>query len=63
MAKINGVKMNNSKLPEISMLLQAGIDPRTGLPIKLGSDKAVLKEGTKKFLRLIDEQDAVNRYV
>lgn len=55
---------NNAKLPDLSTLFQAGIDPKTGLPLKLtGSMKCVLKEDLKKFLRLIDEQDAVNRYV
>ena len=51
-------------LPDIKTLFQAGIDPKTGLPIKLGGGcKALLKENVKKFLRLVDEQDAVNRYV
>lgn len=46
------------------LLVQAGIDPKTGLPIKaLGSDPAVLKDNVKRMLRVIDEQDAVNRYV
>lgn len=52
-----------AKLPQIDVFLQAGINPKTGLPIKYGKSKKVLKEDTKKFLRLIDEQDAVNRYV
>lgn len=53
-----------SNLPDIKTLFQAGIDPKTGLPIKLGGGcKALLKENVKKFLRLVDEQDAVNRYV
>ena len=53
-----------AKLPDIGTLFQAGIDPKTGLPLKFGgSCKAVLKENIKKFLRLVDEQDAVNRYV
>lgn len=53
-----------ANLPDIQTLWQAGIDPKTGLPMKLGSgNKCVLKEDLKKFLRLIDEQDAVNRYV
>ena len=56
--------MGKPCLPEISTLLQAGIDPKTGLPLKFSSGcKAMLKEDLKKFLRLIDEQDAVNRYV
>jgi len=55
---------NNAKLPDVTTLFQAGIDPKTGLPVKFSScSKAVLKEDIKKFLRLIDEQDAVNRYV
>ena len=55
---------NNARLPDFSTFFQAGIDPKTGLPIKfMSGNKAVLKEDVKKFLRLIDEQDAVNRYV
>ena len=51
-------------LPDIKTLFQAGIDPKTGLPIRFGGGcKALLKENVKKFLRLVDEQDAVNRYV
>ena len=52
-----------AKLPDLTTLYQAGINPKTGLPVKLGGDKKHLKEDIKKFLRLIDEQDAVNRYV
>ena len=52
-----------AKLPQIDVLLQAGINPKTGLPMKFGNGKVALKEDIKKFLRLIDEQDAVNRYV
>lgn len=53
-----------AKMPDLATFYQAGIDPKTGLPLKLSSGcKFVLKEDIKKFLRLIDEQDAVNRYV
>ena len=53
-----------AKLPDLQTLYQAGIDPKTGLPLKFTSgNKCALKEDIKKFLRLIDEQDAVNRYV
>ena len=56
--------MGTPKLPDIQTLFQAGIDPKTGLPTKMTSGcKAALKEDLKKFLRLVDEQDAVNRYV
>lgn len=51
-----------AKLPDIQTLIQAGIDPKTKLPRKIGT-KPCVKEDVKKFLRLIDEQDAVNRYV
>lgn len=53
-----------AKLPDLQTLIQAGIDPKTGLPYKaLNIGKCMLKEDIKKFLRLVDEQDAVNRYV
>lgn len=54
-------------LPNIQAYLALGIDPVTKLPIKMG--KGVegtdinLKNDILRFLRLIDEQDAVNRYV
>lgn len=53
--------MGNPKIPDIKTLIQAGFDPKTGLPNKIGT-KPCLKENIKKALRLIDEQDAVNRY-
>ena len=53
-----------AKLPDLQTIWQAGIDPRTGLPAKFSSNaKCLLKDDLKKFLRLVDEQDAVNRYV
>jgi len=51
-----------AKLPDLQTYWQAGIDPRTGLPIKLGSTKRCLKEDIKKQLRIKDEQTAINRY-
>ena len=53
--------MGNPKIPDLKTLIQAGFDPKTGLPNKIGT-KPCLKENVKKALRLIDEQDAVNRY-
>ena len=50
-------------LPNLEPFWAAGINPKTGLPMKFGGSKCMLKEDLKKFLRLIDEQDAVNRYV
>lgn len=54
---------NNAKLYDPSQLITAGIDPKTGLPIKFaGSTKEGLKPNIKKVLRIIDEQTAINRY-
>lgn len=54
---------NNAKLYDPSMLIQAGIDPKTGLPIKVSSAvPCQLKTNIKKQLRIVDEQDAVNRF-
>lgn len=49
-------------LPDIERLIKMGINPKTGLPIKMGDPKCKTKEGFKKAIRIIDEQDAVNRY-
>ena len=48
-------------LKDILTMLGLGLNPKTGLPYKLGSSVAS-KEEIKKALRVIDEQDAVNRY-
>ena len=55
-------KSGKPYLPNLEPIIAAGINPKTGLPIKF-STKCTLKEDVKKFLRLIDEQDAVNRFV
>lgn len=48
-------------IPDIKTIIQAGIDPKTGLPKKMveGCD---YKANIKHVLRIVDEQDAVNRY-
>lgn len=48
------------KMVDPSLYKQAGIDPKTGKPTR--DSLAELKESMKKIMRLIDEQDAVNRY-
>ena len=53
---------NNAKLPDIETLLKAGINPKTGLPIKIGNKRCSTKEDIKKCIRKNDEQIAVNRY-
>ena len=54
--------MGKPVLPDIQTLIQAGINPKTGLPVKFGGTPCTTKEDIKRFLRIIDEQDAVNRY-
>lgn len=63
MATINGTKVNNSRLPDLSTFIQAGINPKTGLPVRMGECGAELKSNIKKLLRIMDEQDAINRFV
>ena len=55
--------MEEPKITPLELYYQAGIDPKTRLPLKLGGSKESLKSDVRKFLRLVDEQDAVNRYV
>lgn len=56
-------KVNNACLPDLQALIQAGIDPKTGLPIRFANGVCNYKASIKTNLRIIDEQDAVNRYV
>lgn len=52
-----------AKLPDVQTIYQAGINPKTGLPLRAGScDDGQLKDSIKHTIRIIDEQDAVNRY-
>lgn len=53
-----------ARLPDIKTLIEAGFNPKTGLPYKFGDSdtSSPLKEAVKAQLRILDEQDAVNRY-
>lgn len=53
------------KLPDLQTLIQAGINPKTGGPVRAVDTKEQiqLKQNLKQYLRIVDEQDAVNRYV
>ena len=53
------------KLPDFETLIRAGINPKTGGPLREVSvkEQKKLKTSIKNYLRIIDEQDAVNRYV
>lgn len=50
-----------AKLPDIETMIQAGINPKNGLPYKW-ADPSNLPENIKKSLRILDEQNAINRY-
>ena len=49
-------------LPNLEPFIQAGVDLKTGLPNRI-TNGGPCKENIKAQLRIIDEQDAVNRYV
>ena len=53
---------NNAKLPDLETFIQAGINPKTGLPLKFGNKRCTTKEDIKKLIRKNDEQIFVNRY-
>ena len=53
------------KIPNMidpNLFIQAGINPKTGLPIKAENTSVSLKDDIKRQLEIIDRQDAVNRY-
>jgi hypothetical protein len=57
----------NNKMPamyDLDSYFAAGISPQTGLPIKAGDNgiSCLTKADIKKQLRILDEQDAVNRF-
>lgn len=56
---------NNAKLFDPTTLIQAGIDPKTGLPRKAGGceDDTQLLDAYQKCFRIKDEQDAINTFV
>lgn len=55
---------NNAKMFDPTVAIAAGINPKNGLPYKMsGGDPADLVNNIKKLLRVVDEQNAVNRYV
>lgn len=56
-------RVNVPTLPNLDPFIAAGLDPKTGLPRKMGGVDSRLKEEVRKFIRVQDEQDAVNRYV
>ena len=57
-----GKGLGGPVLPDIKTIIAAGLDPKTGLPIKLIEDSENDKNDFRRIFRIIDEQDAVNRY-
>lgn len=53
---------NNAKIIDVHSLLAAGIDPKTGLPLKFADNEEFLYNGIYASLKILDEQNAVNRY-
>ena len=55
-----------NKMPaiyDVDAYIQAGINPKTGLPLKMSNGiNNIDKFEIKKGLRIMDEQDAVNRF-
>lgn len=51
-----------AKMFDIQTIIQAGIDPKTHLPTRLDLAGEELKNNFRRVFRVIDEQDAVNRY-
>ena len=54
--------MAGPKMYDPNILIQAGINPKTGLPVKMGGTPCTLKEDIRKLLRVKDGQTAVNRF-
>lgn len=55
---------NNARMTDLNTFIQAGIDPKTGLPIRMATNSkyGIDKAEIKKQLRIVDEQDALHRY-
>ena len=54
---------NNAKLYDPQLFIQAGINPKTGLPLKFDNGlSCITKSDIKKQLRIVDEQNAINRF-
>lgn len=51
---------NNARMYDLQTIIKAGIDPKTGLPLRCGGRSHV--EGITALIRVQDEQDAVSRF-
>lgn len=50
------------KLYDLEPFYAAGINPHTGLPVKFDEGMGASKECIKRQLRIVDEQNAINRF-
>lgn len=58
-----GTSNKGPKMVDLDPFFAAGIDPKTGLPIKVDDVvEWISKAQIKKQLRILDEQDAINRF-
>ena len=55
-------KKGKPVLPDLALLAMAGIDPKTGLRAAPNPFQSTVREDIRKALRIMDEQDAVNRF-
>lgn len=54
---------NNAKMYDPNVAIAAGINPNTGLPYRMDAGKPCeLQNNIRKQLRVMDEQNAINRY-
>ena len=55
--------MGKPKMTDYMTMIQMGIDPSTGNPTRVGiTQDNRIKEDVRKVIRIMDEQEAVNRY-
>lgn len=63
MASINGKKINNASIPMVKEYVAAGVNPvDRKTPIKGAPPAPCFKDKNKILLRIMDEQDAINRF-
>ena len=57
-------KQRKPYLPDVNAIIAAGINPKNGLPYKFSKDSNTdLKDEINRCIQIVDEQDAINRYV
>ena len=57
--------MAGPRLPDVNTIIQAGINPKTGLPLKMGEQmpESPMRMNMDNLISTVDRQDAINRYV